>query len=76
MTMYPRNNDYPVWVCEDCGREAAERCHTRITKMSTWHIDICNICRQRKPCTQPRDFGSPTFFHKPKFEIDNNKEEK
>ena len=45
----------PDWVCVDCGHKYGQR----ITpgRLSTMHMDECDVCGQEKPVTQPRDFG-------------------
>jgi hypothetical protein len=49
------DDDYPQWVCADCGIEWGK--HAPATMRATWHEDICGICGRSKTCTEPRDFG-------------------
>lgn len=47
--------DYPAWICIDCGRKFGRR---RPTHEITVHEgDTCDICGEKKPTTEPRDFG-------------------
>lgn len=44
---------YPDWICADCG----DKYGNKECGVSTWHMDICDICGETKPVTEPRDFG-------------------
>lgn len=46
-------SDYPSFVCCECGMRYGRRKPIG----ATWHSGKCDICGQRKPVTQPRDFG-------------------
>lgn len=41
-------------VCGDCGSEHG---NGRRDGVSTWHIDVCDICGDTRPVTEFRDFG-------------------
>ncbi len=47
-------DDYPSWICEDCGRKHGNR----KCGWATWHCgDKCGVCGEEKQVTEPRDFG-------------------
>lgn len=43
------------WVCEPCMAKLGRWMSPR--HVATWHIGECNICRQTKEITEPRDFA-------------------
>jgi hypothetical protein len=49
--------NYPHWVCLDCALAAGGRAPT----LATFHNDQCDVCKQEKAVSQPRDFGYPQF---------------
>lgn len=52
------------WVCFDCGKKALANSINkgkRQFECSTCHTAECDVCKQRKPVTQTRDFGFPIF---------------
>ena len=49
---------YPTWVCQDCGYKASKGEQRTV---STWHINTCDICNEKKEVTEPRDFYCPNF---------------
>lgn len=51
--------EYPIWVCDDCGRKHGHKEPRR----ATWHEDLCGVCGETKMVTEPRDFGhlKPTW---------------
>ena len=58
------NQNYPSWVCSDCGTKALQLPENRGKKrftVSTFHNGICGVCGQEKAVTEPRDFGYPEF---------------
>ena len=62
----PKNEEasldvYPTWVCNDCGLKASGgKCFT----VSTFHMSICDVCKEDKAVTEPRDFYYPDFIKK------------
>jgi len=60
-------NNYPSWVCVDCGNKARDEMnkggvkHCGRAMMSTWHNGKCDVCGETKEVTEPRDFGYPEF---------------
>ena len=44
----PTGRPYPVWVCWQCG-DKAQPDKRRIFSESTYHEDICDVCKERKP---------------------------
>lgn len=51
-------------VCWDCGHAALELPINKIKKnflISTYHKGKCDVCKQDKSVTEPRDFGYPIF---------------
>jgi len=51
-------------VCNDCGKKALklpENTGKRQFGLSTWYTSICDVCKERKPVTQTRDFMFPVF---------------
>jgi len=51
-------DEYPAWVCADCGKKHG---HMAIL-ISTYHVGSqCGWCgRMDVPVTEPRDWGYPT----------------
>jgi predicted ATP-dependent serine protease len=47
----------PKWVCFRCGYKAAKRSY----EVSAWHMGKCDVCKEWKPVTGPRDFFYPKF---------------
>lgn len=45
---------YPAWICHECGKKYGNRNHAG--EASTWHYDVCGICKMYVPVTEPRDF--------------------
>ncbi|MDI6788419.1 MAG: hypothetical protein QME51_08620 [Planctomycetota bacterium] len=58
--LYPVTTEkrYPKSVCQDCGSKANKG---RQFQVSTWHIGKCDVCKKKKPVTEPRDFYYPVF---------------
>lgn len=51
-------------VCNECGKHALtlpENKGKYQYSISTWHTAVCDICGERKPVTEPRDFMYPVF---------------
>ncbi len=46
-------NNYPEWICADCGAKHGNRTQG----VATWHEGTCGICGEKKPVTEPRDYG-------------------
>lgn len=69
-TDYSLRDDYPMWVCRECGLEA-----NRLTclkkygaeplkaafDVSTFHDGVCGACGEKKAVTEPRDYFYPDF---------------
>lgn len=52
------------WVCFDCGKEAltfSENKGKKQFEVSTYHVNLCDVCGQQKYVTEARDFGYPKF---------------
>ncbi len=49
---------YPSWVCSDCATKAGGKMRW---DYATWHYGQCEVCRQGRYVTQPRDYGYPAF---------------
>lgn len=49
------DNDYPVWVCVPCGVKFGK--NVQETRISTFHIGVCDVCGKEDAVTEPRDFG-------------------
>lgn len=47
--------EYPAWICSDCGERLGRK--PEGNPYATWHMDTCDICRDAKAVTEPRDFG-------------------
>ena len=47
---------YPSWICHPCGMKHGKR-KPREGDTATYHTGTCGVCGQRKPVTEPRDFG-------------------
>ena len=45
--------NYPQWSCWECGTKHG----TKKERISTWHFGKCDVCKENKGVTQPRDFG-------------------
>lgn len=52
-------NVYPTWVCFECAQKVGGKFPEG--HLATWHIDICDVCKETKSVTEPRDFGYPDF---------------
>ena len=48
--------NYPYWVCHSCGLKHGRR-KPQPDETATYHLGTCGVCDQRKPVTEPRDFG-------------------
>ncbi|MDR0274103.1 MAG: hypothetical protein LBI48_01945 [Burkholderiaceae bacterium] len=46
-------DNYPAWVCADCGRKYGHR----VPDVATWHEDTCGVCGKQTAVSEPRDFG-------------------
>lgn len=44
----------PVWVCAQC---AILICNNKQSGVATWHTGQCDVCKETKVVTEPRDFG-------------------
>jgi len=47
-------DDYPYWLCFDCGRAHGR---SPAEGACTVHEGTCGLCGKTAPVTQPRDFG-------------------
>ena len=58
------NDNYPTWVCEECGLEASRNMGNvpPAFQVSTYHTGICGVCGKQKDVTEPRDFFYPDFY--------------
>jgi hypothetical protein len=45
--------NYPQWSCWECGIKHG----SKQVKLSTWHFGKCDVCKENKSVTEPRDFG-------------------
>jgi len=64
MKHYTREEDYPVWCCIDCGREAFIRTYKKPMReggVATFHEGECGSCHKVTSVTEPRDYGYPDF---------------
>jgi len=63
MKVYPSDENYPTWVCRECGLKASKDMDNipLAFQLSTYHIDICGVCGKEKSVTEPRDFWYPDF---------------
>ena len=58
------DTDYPLIICLDCGTAALaqpENSHKVRMRVSTWYKFTCECCKEKKSCTESRDFGYPDF---------------
>ncbi len=52
------------WVCSDCGHTALklpENKGKRAFEVSTFHMNTCDVCGDKKMVTETRDYGYPIF---------------
>jgi len=57
------NAAYPLWVCERCGRYAAEDSRTSVWEELDFRLGNCGICaEQHAQVAEPQQFGFPTFY--------------
>ena len=57
------NEVYPFWVCEHCGRCAAEDSKTEVYEELDLRLGDCGICAARwTHVAEPQQFGFPTFY--------------
>lgn len=55
--------NYPLWVCERCGRYAAEDSKTEVHTELDLQLGMCGICSEEHvQVANPQQFGFPTFF--------------
>lgn len=47
--------DYPRLICIECGNKYGRGLNEQ--HISTWHEGKCEICKESKIVTEPRDFG-------------------
>ena len=57
------DENYPRWVCRECGVKASRNVNN-ILQVSTYHTGICGVCGKEKDVTEPRDFLYPDFYIK------------
>jgi len=57
------NDNYPTWVCRECGLEASKNTGNKplAFQLSTYHDGVCGVCGKEKSVTEPRDFWYPDF---------------
>lgn len=53
-----KKKPYPHWVCQGCGIKASKG---KSFTISTFHVNICEVCEQEKSVTEARDFYYPDF---------------
>lgn len=70
MIIYPYDENYPAYVCGECGLKASKDIGNSplAFQLSTLHTGICDVCGKEKKVTEPRDFFYPDFY------IDNRKD--
>lgn len=63
MITYPSDENYPTWVCAECGFKASVNMGNNpiAFKTSTFHTGICGVCSKKGVVTEPRDFFYPDF---------------
>lgn len=52
------------WVCVACGQKALKLKVNKGKKqfdLSTFHMNTCDVCKQKKYVTEKRDFMYPVF---------------
>ena len=57
------NAAYPLWVCERCGKFAADDSKTEVYEELDLRLGDCGICAAK--CThvaEPQQFGLPSFY--------------
>ena len=66
MIVHPDHEDYPTWVCKECGIKASKDMGNipLALQVSTFHTGICGVCGKRKDVTEPRDYFYPDFYIK------------
>ncbi len=42
------------WICSACARRRGSTVPEG--HLATWHVGACDVCRQVRPVTEPRDF--------------------
>ena len=55
--------NYPFWVCERCGKYAAEDSKTEVYDELDLRLGVCGVCAAS--CThvaEPQQFGFPSFY--------------
>jgi hypothetical protein len=55
-------DEYPAWICAECGRKHGKRepmCATYHDGNPNDLWDKCGWCGSRKTLTEPRDYGYP-----------------
>jgi hypothetical protein len=49
------NDDYPVWICRECGRKHGHGWPEG--HVATFHTGTCGVCGREASVTEPRDYG-------------------
>lgn len=61
---------YPLWCCAECGvsanvltaiRKYKKRPRMLANMSATYHFGVCDVCKEKRLITQPRDFFYPDF---------------
>lgn len=53
---------YPTWICDPCGRKLGRfyingRYVGPAKHTATYHEGQCDVCGNKRPVTEPRDYG-------------------
>lgn len=57
------NAAYPLWVCEPCGKLAAEDSKTEVYEELDLRFGDCGICAGKNThVAEPQQFGFPSFY--------------
>lgn len=49
------------WICADCAKVADSVIPA--DRIATWHLDFCDVCREKRAVTEPRDFSPRADRH-------------
>lgn len=59
----PGGPDYPLYVCEPCGRSAVSTSNTKAQEDIDFRLGSCPVCKRMLiHVATPWDFGYPTFY--------------
>lgn len=77
MSELKKKPERPKWICDGCG-QLYGRWHQGnysgpLHHCATYHIGVCDICKEKTSVTEPRDYGHVVRDWKWRYEMDSKK---